>query len=90
MDERTAAFLRQTGLIPTAAAARTLGVKTETLYAYVSRGRLRNFRRAVGRGRLYLERDVDRLLSLLPSRIRGRIRETRWTPVADVRRYRFS
>jgi len=40
MDDRTAAFLRQTGLIPTSAAARTLGVKTETLYAYVSRGQL--------------------------------------------------
>ncbi|HZU75678.1 MAG TPA: helix-turn-helix domain-containing protein [Dehalococcoidia bacterium] len=53
-------------------AAARLGVKPETLYAYVSRGRLRSFRRAVGRGRLYLERDVERLLSLLPARMRGR------------------
>lgn len=52
-------------------AAQRLGVKPETLYAYVSRRRLRSFRRAVGRGRLYLERDIDRLLSLLPNRIRG-------------------
>lgn len=55
-------------------ASERLGVKPETLYAYVSRGRLRSFRRAVGRGRLYLERDVERLLSLLPSRLAGRTR----------------
>src|SRR2546423_1269417 len=49
-------------------AAERLGVKPETLYAYVSRGRLRSFRRAVGRGRLYLERDVEMLLELQPPR----------------------
>src|SRR5437588_9462571 len=53
-------------------AAERLGVKPETLYAYVSRGRLRSFRRAVGRGRLYLEPEIERLLALLPARARGR------------------
>ncbi len=54
-------------------AAERLGVKPETLYAYVSRGRLRSFRRRVGRGRLYLVRDVERLLALLPGRVRPRV-----------------
>jgi excisionase family DNA binding protein len=53
-------------------AAERLGVRQETLYAYVSRGRLRSFRRAVGRGRLYLESEIERLLALLPARVRGR------------------
>ena len=45
-------------------AAARLGVKPETLYAYVSRGRLKSFRRGVGRGRLYLKAEIDALLSL--------------------------
>lgn len=48
-------------------AAERLGVKPETLYAYVSRGRLRSFRRGVGRGRLYRKDEVDALLTLQPS-----------------------
>jgi excisionase family DNA binding protein len=48
-------------------AAERLGVKPETLYAYVSRGRLRSFRRGVGRGRLYRKAEVDALLTLQPS-----------------------
>src|SRR5579871_715009 len=48
-------------------AAERLGVKPETLYAYVSRGRLRSFRRGVGRGRLYRKDEIDALLTLQPS-----------------------
>ncbi len=48
-------------------AAERLGVKPETLYAYVSRGRLRSFRRGVGRGRLYRKAEIDALLTLQPS-----------------------
>ncbi|HEY7294499.1 MAG TPA: helix-turn-helix domain-containing protein [Dehalococcoidia bacterium] len=48
-------------------AADRLGVKPETLYAYVSRGRLRSFRRGVGRSRLYRKAEIDALLALQPS-----------------------
>lgn len=48
-------------------AAERLGVKPETLYAYVSRGRLRSFRRGVGRSRLYRKAEIDALLTLQPS-----------------------
>ncbi|HET7130244.1 MAG TPA: citrate/2-methylcitrate synthase [Gaiellaceae bacterium] len=61
MDDRTAAFLRQTGLIPTAAAARTLGVKTETLYAYVSRGLLTAHRASDSRESFFAPSDLRRL-----------------------------
>lgn len=61
MDDRTAAFLRQTGLIPTAAAARTLGVKTETLYAYVSRGLLTAHRASDSRESFFAPADLRRL-----------------------------
>jgi len=42
-------------------AAALLGVKKATLYAYVSRGRLRSYRQEVGRRRLYLRADVEAL-----------------------------
>lgn len=61
MDDRTAAFLRQTGLIPTSAAARTLGVKTETLYAYVSRGLLAAHRASDSRESFFAPSDLRRL-----------------------------
>src|SRR5579859_1701968 len=48
-------------------AAARLGVKPETLYAYVSRGRLTSFRRGVGRNRLYRKAEIDALLTLQPS-----------------------
>lgn len=47
-------------------AAARLGVKPETLYAYVSRGRLKSYRRGVGRGRLYLKAEIEALLALQP------------------------
>ena len=45
-----------------------LGVKPQTLYAYVSRGLLRSFRQGIRRQRLYLRREVDALLQLGPAR----------------------
>jgi citrate synthase len=61
MDDRSAAFLRQTGLIPTSAAARTLGVKTETLYAYVSRGLLTAHRASDSRESFFAPADLRHL-----------------------------
>jgi citrate synthase len=60
MDDRTAAFLRQTGLIPTSAAARSLGVKVETLYAYVSRGQLTAHRASDSRESFFAPADLRR------------------------------
>jgi len=43
-----------------------LGVKAQTLYAYVSRGVLRSYRQGTRRTRLYLLREVEGLLRLRP------------------------
>ncbi len=43
-------------------AARMLGVKRETLYAYVSRGILRSYRQGIKRQRLYRRAEVESLL----------------------------
>jgi len=43
-------------------AAATLGIKRETLYAYVSRGVLRSYRQGIKR-----QPDVERLMQLTPS-----------------------
>jgi excisionase family DNA binding protein len=48
-------------------ATRRLGVKKATIYAYVSRGVLRSYRRQVGRGRLYRRAEVEALRALRPS-----------------------
>ena len=48
-------------------AAATLGIKRETLYAYVSRGVLRSYRQGIKRQRLYRRSDVERLMQLTPS-----------------------
>ena len=48
-------------------AATALGIKRETLYAYVSRGVLRSFRQGIKRQRLYRQADVERLMQLTPS-----------------------
>src|SRR5436190_23730429 len=47
-------------------AARLLGIKRATLYAYVSRGLLRSYRQGIKRQRLYRRADVDELLRLSP------------------------
>jgi excisionase family DNA binding protein len=48
-------------------ACAVLGVKPATLYAYVSRGRLRSFRQGMRRQRLYRRDDVEDLVRLGPS-----------------------
>ena len=71
-----------------------LGVKAQTLYAYVSRGLLRSFRQGIRRQRLYLRREVDVLLRFGPahdrrrppherSRARGRILREEVIPRAE-------
>ena len=43
-----------------------LGVKPATLYAYVSRGLLRSYRRGIKRQRLYRRDEIERLLQVTP------------------------
>ncbi len=55
-------------------ACEMLRVKPQTLYAYVSRGRLSSFRQGMRRRRLYLRRDVEALARLAPGRTPGPLR----------------
>jgi citrate synthase len=48
-------------------AANLLGVKRETLYAYVSRGLLKSYRQGIKRQRLYRRAEIEALLRLAPS-----------------------
>jgi citrate synthase len=48
-------------------AAAQLGVKKATLYAYVSRGRLRSYRQGIGRKRLYRRGDIEALRAVRAS-----------------------
>ena len=48
-------------------AAGLLGVKRETLYAYVSRRMLKSYRQGIKRQRLYRRAEIERLLRLAPS-----------------------
>jgi excisionase family DNA binding protein len=48
-----------------AEAARALGVKLTTLYAYVSRGLLRSYRQGMKRQRLYRRGEINRMLRLV-------------------------
>ena len=52
-------------------AARLLGVKPATLYAYVSRGVLRSYRQGIKRQRLYRRAEVKSLVQLAPSGTRA-------------------
>jgi citrate synthase len=49
-------------------ACEMLGVKPATLYAYVSRGVLKSYRRGIKRERLYRRRDLQQALHLRPTR----------------------
>ena len=51
-----------------AEACAALGIKPATLYAYVSRGRLRSFRLGIRRRRLYRRDEVEALAHLTPNR----------------------
>jgi len=53
-------------------AARLMGVKPATLYAYVSRGILQSYRQGMKRQRLYRRVDVERLTRVTPSTAPGR------------------
>jgi helix-turn-helix protein len=44
-----------------------LGVKTSTLYAYVSRGLLKSYKQGIKRQRLYKQAELEALLQLRPS-----------------------
>jgi citrate synthase len=48
-------------------AAAVLGIKRETLYAYVSRGFLKSYRQGIKRQRLYRQAEVERLVQLAPT-----------------------
>jgi citrate synthase len=48
-------------------AARVMGVKPATLYAYVSRGILQSYRQGMKRQRLYRRADVQQLTRMTPS-----------------------
>jgi citrate synthase len=48
-------------------AAAALGIKRETLYAYVSRGFLKSYRQGIKRQRLYRQAEVTRLVQLVPT-----------------------
>jgi citrate synthase len=62
-------------------ACAVLGIKPATLYAYVSRGRLRSYRQGMRRQRLYRRAEVDRLARLAPSRGAELPRVDEWTDV---------
>jgi citrate synthase len=49
-------------------ASAVLAVKRSTLYAYVSRGRLRSYKQGMRRQRLYKRSEVEQLARLSPSR----------------------
>jgi citrate synthase len=63
-------------------AARLLGVKPATLYAYVSRGILRSYRQGIKRQRLYRRAEVERLVRLVPGS-RERVRGAPEIPLAE-------
>ena len=48
-------------------AARLLGVKPATLYAYVSRGVLTSYRQGIRRRRLYRRAELERFVRVAPS-----------------------
>jgi citrate synthase len=63
-------------------AAALLGVKRETLYAYVSRGVLRSYRQGIKRQRLYRRAEIEGLLRLAPSS--ADTAEARGVPAVEV------
>jgi excisionase family DNA binding protein len=65
--ERTVVNLDGEEFLTAAEACARMGVKTATLYAYVSRGLLQSYRQGIQRRRLYRRRDVEKLLELRPS-----------------------
>lgn len=64
-------------------AAELLGVKRETLYAYVSRGMLKSYRQGIKRQRLYRRAEIEGLRRLAPSSVVGAVAE-RGATAAEV------
>lgn len=58
-----------------------LAIKPATLYAYVSRGRLRSYRQGIRRQRLYRRDEVDALAALSPSRAADLPDAASWTEI---------
>lgn len=62
-------------------AADLLGVKLATLYAYVSRGRVRSYRRGQSRRRLYRRDELETMVELHRGTPRTRLpRAEDWVP----------
>src|SRR5262249_11596079 len=76
-------------MLTAAEAAGHLGVKLGTLYAYVSRGWLKSYRRRVGRQALYRRADVEALRGLVAPEHGRRARSlpdaSSWVTVAQPR-----
>jgi excisionase family DNA binding protein len=65
-------------------AARVMGVKPATLYAYVSRGILQSYRQGMRRQRLYRRAEVAQLTRMAPSAaIEGPGRKLPAIPLAE-------
>jgi excisionase family DNA binding protein len=65
-------------------AAKLLGVKKATLYAYVSRGALQSYRQQIGRHRLYRRDELERLRAIQPGHpTREGSSDAPWNGLAD-------
>src|SRR5258708_17170109 len=77
-------------MLTAAEAAHHLGVKLGTLYAYVSRGWLKSYRRRVGRQALYRRSDIEALRGLVAPERGRRARSlpdaSSWVTVAQPNR----
>src|SRR5580693_4831269 len=76
------------GMMTANEAADQLGVKLGTLYAYVSRGWLKSYRRKVGRQALYRQSDIEALRGVIAPERGVRARSlpdaSSWVTVAQV------
>lgn len=61
-------WVEEQAYLSAAEACAILGIKPQTLYAYVSRGLLHSYRQGIRRQRLYLRREVEALVRLTPGR----------------------
>lgn len=61
-------WIEEQAYLSAAEACAILGIKPQTLYAYVSRGLLHSYRQGIRRQRLYLRREVEALVRLTPGR----------------------
>lgn len=65
-------------------AAALMGVKRETLYAYVSRGMLKSYRQGIKRQRLYRRAEIEALVRLAPAGADTEDSDPRTAPAAEV------